>query len=187
MMEKGLEGGCRTLGGVKSIPRRVALPASVGEPQQRAVATPYQREASLDQADDPVTDVMRPPVPFGNAMSREQNLGDLAIRGAIRPGVQRAQRKREPPPAIGRKRMKRHSLRSAIEASPQASPRIESEFKVSVERKFNGICSSEDRRLFEPEAVLYAMQMHHGVPTVSGLPQLAIIQIEGKSDARVCA
>ena len=84
--------------------------------------------------------------------------------------------------------MERRSLWSAIKASPQAPPRIHPKFKVAVERKFNSVVSSDDRRLFEPNAVLYAVQMHHGVPAVRTLPQLPIVQVaKVQADARMRA
>ena len=121
-------------------------------------------------------------------MSREHNLGDFAISGPVHPGIQRAQCKREPLAAVGRKRMERRSLRSAIKTSPQAPARIDPKFEVAVERKFNGVASSEDRRLFEPNAVLYAVEMHHGVPAVRALTQRTVVQVaKVQVDARMRA
>jgi hypothetical protein len=83
--------------------------------------------------------------------------------------------------------VERPSLRSAIEASPQAPGRIDPKFKVTVERKLDDVGRSDDRPLFEPNAMLYAVQTQHGVPTVEALPQLTVVQIaKVEADTRSC-
>ena len=62
--------------------------------------------------------------------------------------------------------MQRRPLWPAIEPSPQTSARIRSEFEVAVEREFDGVGSSDKRCFFEPNTMLYAAQMYHGVPAI---------------------
>lgn len=84
--------------------------------------------------------------------------------------------------------MERRSLRSAVEASPQAPARIDPEFEVTIERVFNSVGSRDERRLFAPDAVLYAAQVHDRVPAVRALPQLTIVQVaEVQADGRIRA
>ena len=61
----------------------------------------------------------------------------------------------------------------AIETSPQAHTGCCSEIEVAVERQFDGVGSGDDRRFFEPNAMLYAAQMQHGVPAILSLSELA--------------
>jgi hypothetical protein len=119
-------------------------------------------------------------------MNGQQNFSDFAIGGAVRPCIRGTQRKRYSAPAMRRKRMQRRSLRPANEPSPQTSACIRPEFEVAVERKFNGVGSSDDRPFFQPNAVLNAVQIQHGVPTVGSLPQLTLVQVaEIQADVRV--
>ena len=150
---------------------------SGGRSQQGAVAALHQSEAGLDQADDLIPHLVRSPIPLGNALGGQQNFSDFAIGGAVGPCIRRTQGKRYSPPAIRRNRVRRRALRPAIEPSPQTSAGIRPEFEVAVERKFDGVGSSDDRRFFEPNTMLYAAQDKHGVPAIRTLPKLTFVQL----------
>ena len=84
--------------------------------------------------------------------------------------------------------MERLSLRPAIEASPQASARVCPELEIAIEREFNNIRHGNNGRFFQPNAMLYAVQVEHGMPTVRALPQLTIAQVgEIQTDLRMRA
>src|SRR6516162_1821028 len=84
--------------------------------------------------------------------------------------------------------MERLSLRPAIEASPQASARVCPELEIAIEREFNNIRHGNNGRFFQPNAMLYAVQVEHGMPTVRALPQLTIAQVgEIQADPRMRA
>ena len=154
--------------------------------QQCAIAATHQREAALDQANSPITQVVGSPVAFGNAPGAEQDFRYLPVGAAVRPCIERAQSKREPAPAMRGKRMQRRPWRPAIEGSPQPPASIRAEFKVAVEREFDGIGAGNDRRFLEPNAMFYLVQMHYCVPTVGALPQLTFGQAaEIQGDARL--
>ena len=66
--------------------------------------------------------------------------------------------------------------RPAIEGSPKASACIRAEFEIAVERKFDRIGNRNDRRFLQPNAVLKAVEVQHGVPTIRALTQLPLVQ-----------
>jgi len=84
--------------------------------------------------------------------------------------------------------MQRRPRRPPIKSSPQAPACIRAEFKIAVERKFNRIGDGNDRRFFQPNAMLYAPQVQHGVPAVRAFPQLGFVQVaEVQADPRMRA
>ncbi|WP_245286584.1 hypothetical protein [Bradyrhizobium sp. ARR65] len=73
--------------------------------------------------------------------------------------------------------MRRRALRPANEPSPQAHTGTRPEFEVAVERQFDSVGSGDDWRFLEPNTMLYAAQMQHGVPTIRALPKLTFVQL----------
>ena len=73
--------------------------------------------------------------------------------------------------------MERLTLRPAIETSPQTPARIRPELEIPIEREFNSIAHGDDRRFLQPNAMLDAVQMQHGMPPVRALPQLTSLQV----------
>lgn len=61
-----------------------------------------------------------------------------------------------------------------MEASPQTPAGIRSELEIAIEREPNNVGCSNDRRFFQPNAMLYAVQMKHGMPVVEVLPQVSV-------------
>ncbi len=126
------------------------------------------------------------PVTFGNASGAEQDFRYFPVGAAVRPGIERAQSKREPAPTMRGKRMQRRPWRPAIEGSPQPPACIRTEFEVTIEREFDGIGASNDRRFPEPNAMFYLVQTHYCVPSVGALPQLTFGQVaEIQGDTRL--
>ena len=128
---------------------------------------------------------MGSPIAFGNASGAEEDFRYLPVGAAVRPGIERAQSKREPAPAMGGKRMQRRPRRPAIEGSPQAPACVCAKFKVAIKREFDQISASTDRRFLEPNAMLYLVQTQYCVTAVRALPQLTFSQVgEIKGDTR---
>ena len=126
------------------------------------------------------------PVAFGNAPGAEQDFRYLPIGAAVGPCIERAQSKREPAPTMRGKRMQRRPWWPAIKGSPQPPARIRAEFKVTIEREFDGIGAGSHGRFLEPNAMFYLVQTRYCVPAVRALPQLTFSQaakIQG--DARL--
>jgi hypothetical protein len=73
--------------------------------------------------------------------------------------------------------MQRLSLRPAIKASPQAPARIRPELEIPIEREFDSVGSCNNGRFFQPNAMLRAVQMEHGMPAVGALPHLTVAQV----------
>ena len=73
--------------------------------------------------------------------------------------------------------MQRRPRGPAIEGSPQPPACIRAEFKVAIEREFDGIGAGNDRRFLEPNAMFYLVQTQYGVPAVRALPQLTFGQL----------
>lgn len=121
--------------------------------QQCAIAATHQRKTALDQANGPIPQVVRLPVAFGNASGAEQDFRYFPVGAAVRPGIERAQCKREPVPTMRRKRMQRRPWRPAIKGSPQPPASIRAEFKIAIEREFDCIGAGNDRRFLEPNAM----------------------------------
>ena len=61
-----------------------------------AVTAAHQGNTVFDQADGAVAQIVALPGPFGDTPGTKQALGDFAIRVAFDPGVERAQRQRQP-------------------------------------------------------------------------------------------
>jgi hypothetical protein len=162
--------------GVFSIPLKRVLFFARCRTQQCAIAATHQRKAALDQANGPITQVVRLPVAFGNAPGAKQDFRYFPVGAAVRPGIERAQSKREPAPTMRGKRMQRRPWRPAIEGSPQPPTCISAEFKVTVERQFDGIGAGNDRRFLKPNAMFYLLQTQYGVPPIRALPQLTVGQ-----------
>jgi hypothetical protein len=153
-------------------------------PQQRAIAATHQREAALNQANGPIAQIVGSPVAFGNASGAEQNFRDFPVGAALHPRIKRSQGEREPPAAALRERMQRRPRRPAVKSSPQAPACIRAEFKVTIEREFDGITAGNDWRFFEPNAMFYLLQTQYGVPAVRALPQLTVgqaVEIQGNT------
>ena len=140
----------------------------------------------MDQTDGPIAQVVSLPVAPGNAPGTEQDFRYFPVGAAVRPGIERAQSKREPAPTMRGKRMQRWPWRPAIEGSPQPPARVRAKFKVTIEREFDGIGAGNDRRFLEPDAMFYLVQAQYCVPAVRALPQLTFGQVaEIQSDARL--
>lgn len=168
--------------------RNAHLFLSTWRTQQRAIAAAHQRETALDQTNGPVAQIVGSPIALGNALRTVYDFRDFPVGGAIRPRVESAEREREPAAAMRGKRMQRLPRRPAIEGPPQTSACIHSKLEVAVERKFDRIGDGNDRRLLQPNAVLYALELQHRMPTVRALPQLPLVQIgEIQADVRVRA
>jgi len=146
--------------------------------QQRAITTTHQGETALNQANGPTAQIVGFPVAFGNASGAEQDFRYFPVGAAVRPGIERAQSKREPAPTIRGKRMQRRPWRPAIKGSPQPPASIRAEFKVAIEREFDCIGAGNDRRFLEPNAMFYLVQTQYGVPAVRALPQLTFGQVD---------
>ena len=128
------------------------------------------------------------PVAFGNPPGTEQHFCYFPVGAAVHPCIERTQRKREPPAAALRLRMQRRPQGPAIKGSPQAPACIDAEIEIAVERKLDSIVNRNDRRFFQPNAMLYAAQVQHGVPAVRALPQLGFVQVaEVQADSRMRA
>src|ERR1700739_2924660 len=84
---------------------------------------------------------------------------------------------RNSPAAMRCYRVRRQALRPAIEPSPQAHTGTRPEFEVAVEWQFDSVGSGDDRPFLKPNAMLYAAQMQHGVPTIRTLSKLAFDQL----------
>lgn len=117
------------------------------------------------------------PVAFGNAPGAEQDFRYLPIGAAVGPCIERAQSKREPAPTMRGKRMQRRPWWPAIKGSPQPPARIRAEFKVTIEREFDGIGAGSHGRFLEPNAMFYLVQTQYCVPAVRALPQLTFGQV----------
>jgi hypothetical protein len=127
------------------------------------------------------------PVAFGDASVSEQDFRYFPVGAAVRPRIERAQSKPEPAPAMRGKRMQRRPRRLAIEGSPQAPACIRAEFKVTVERQFDGIGAGNDRGFLKPDAMFCLLQTHYCVPTVRALPHLIfgqVAEIQGNTRLR---
>ena len=120
---------------------------------------------------------MRLPVAFGDASGAEQDFRYFPVGAAVRPGIDRAQSKREPAPTMRGKRMQRRPWRPAIEGSPQPPACIRAEFKVKIEREFDRISAGNDRRFLEPNTMFYRLQTQYCMPAVRALPQLTFGQV----------
>ena len=120
---------------------------------------------------------MRFPVAFGNASGAEQDFRYFPVGAAVRSGIERAQSKREPAPTMRGKRMQRRPWWPAIKGSPQPPARIRAEFKVTIEREFDGIGAGSHGRFLEPNAMFYLVQTQYCVPAVRALPQLTFGQV----------
>ena len=138
--------------------------------QQCAIAATHQREAALNQANGPITQIVRLPVALGNAPGAEQDFRDFSIGTAVHARVERAKGERHSLTAVRGKRMQRRPRRPAVQGSPQAPACIRAELKVAVEWKFDSILDCNDGCFLKPDAMLYAVQMQHGVPTIRALP-----------------
>ena len=73
-----------------------ATPVTTSLAQQSAVTAAHQGNTVFDQADSAVAQIVALPGPFGDTPGTKQTLGDFAIRVAFDPGVERAQRQRQP-------------------------------------------------------------------------------------------
>jgi len=87
-------------GPIFDTPKGATLFFPRGRSQQGAIATAHQSETGLSQANDPIAQIVRSPIPLGNAFGGEQDFCDFAIGSTIHPCIQRAQGERQPPPAM---------------------------------------------------------------------------------------
>ena len=153
------QNGMAKIGGCIFAPLTSGLSFSKARSQQSAVAALHQSESSLDQAFDLIPHLMRFPVPISDALAGQQDFGDFAMGSAVGACIRRAQGACYPSPAICRNRVWRRALRPAIEPFPQANTGTRPEFEVAVERKFDGVCSGDNRRFFDPNTMLNAAQV----------------------------
>jgi len=63
----------------------------MGMEQQAAIATAHHLKAEADEARGPIPELVRDPVPAGNALTTEQSAGDVTMCGAGKPSVKSAQ------------------------------------------------------------------------------------------------
>ena len=64
-------------------------------PQQCAITTAHQGEASLNQTYGSITQVVGFPGALGNLSGTKQDLRDFAVRTAVHPRIERAKRERQ--------------------------------------------------------------------------------------------
>lgn len=67
-------------------------------------------------------------------------------------------------------------MRPAIEPSPQAHPGPRPEFEIAVERQFDRVSTGGDWRFLEPNTMLHAAQIQHGVPSIRTLSESTLAQ-----------
>lgn len=183
-----MKGDAEVEGAYFRYPRKEQLFLSRSRTQQCAIAATHQRESGLSQANGSVAQIVGSPIAFGNALRAVYDFGDFPVGGAIYPRVEGAERERVPAAAMRGKRMQRFPRWPAIESPPQAPARIQAKVEVAVERKFDRIGDGNDRRLFQPDAMLYALETQYRMPTVRALPELALVQVaEIQADVRVRA
>jgi hypothetical protein len=180
--------GCRRKGDRFSIPPSRFLLFTGWRSQQCAIATAHQGEAGLNQTNGSITQVVGFPGAFGDLFGTKQDFGDFAVCTAIHPRIKRTKRERQATAALRGKHMQRWSRWTVVQCSPKPPCCVRTKFEVAVEWKFDRIGFGDDRWLPQPQAVLDAAQMQHGVPAVGRLPQLSGGQFARlKTDASVSA
>lgn len=75
-----------------------------------------------------------------------------------------------------------------MERSPEAATGIRPKLKILIVRKLDVINSGNERRLFQPDAMLHALQIEYGMPPVRAFSQLSFAEItKVQTDVRMRA
>src|SRR5258708_6141014 len=113
-------------------------------PQQCAIASAHQGEASLNQTNGSITQVVGFPGAFGNLSGAKQDFRDFAVGAAVHPRIKGAERERQATAALRGKHMQRRSRWTVVQGSPKPPCCVRTKFEVAVEWKLDRIGFGDD-------------------------------------------
>lgn len=139
--------------------------------QEFAIATAHQSEATLDQADGTIAQVMRLPGALRDTLLAKKALGDRAISLALIASVQCTQDQRKPLAPLRRKVGQRRTRSAAAQRTHERLGSLGAEFKRRVQWQHYRLRRAGDRKFFHPDAMRGVAEPEHGMPAVRILPQ----------------
>jgi len=120
--------------------------------EKAAIAAAHHGESEPDDAAGLIPKFVRNPVALGDWRGVEQDGGDLRVGGALKSGIQRAQRPDEPAAALGREHAEVRARRPAAQRAPQAERGGGANVEQLVERQENGDGAFDLLASVKPEA-----------------------------------
>ena len=110
----------------------------------------------MNKTDGSITQIVGFPGAFGDLFGAKQDFRDFAVRAAIHPRIESAERERQATAALRGKHVQWWSRWTVVQRSPQPARGVRTELEVAVELQFDRVGFGDDRRFLQPYAVLDA-------------------------------